>query len=49
MNIANDISQAFQDGYNECLAMLETAIFNASWHDNQDENVVWDLIQRLRK
>ena len=35
--------------HDKCLNMLEGEILRTSWYDNRDEDVVWDLIQKLRK
>ena len=49
MSIKDDLRDTYWAGYNACLNDLQEAIFNASWWDNQDEDVVWELIQNLRK
>lgn len=49
MNVTDDINRAFLDGFNECLNTLETAILHASWYDNMDEDIAWELVQELRK
>lgn len=35
--------------HDKCLNMLEGEILRTSWYDNRDEDVVWELIQKLRK
>ena len=47
--VASDIAQAFLDGYRACLADLEESMWDATWWDNHDESVVWDLIQALKR
>lgn len=48
MSKVSEENRVYYEGYNECLNDLEREVLAAAWYDNDDEDVVWKLIQKLR-